>query len=154
AFAQLLELVGKDVADDAVAGGARLVVGEAISLRFLSAGSRCDKQCAQGRCRREKPQNHAVLPCCGTAPAPAAFARWGHWISREKAPASPRPLLLEHDIGIVLRRRPSGKNLRLGRRACQHGAPTAARNGAPIRRGAEHWLRVTVFLPGEKGRTR
>src|SRR5262249_8523264 len=84
ALAQLLELVGKDVADDAVAGGARLVIGEAIPLHVLSAGSGGEERRAQGR-RRENPQNHAVLPCWGGAPAPAASASLGTLDVRERA---------------------------------------------------------------------
>ena len=39
ALAQRLELVGEDIAEDAIAGRLRLVVGEAIMLHLLRAGA-------------------------------------------------------------------------------------------------------------------
>jgi hypothetical protein len=52
ALAQLLELVGEDVAEDAVAGGLRLVVGEAIMLCFLRGGGGCGEN-GRGKDRTE-----------------------------------------------------------------------------------------------------
>ncbi len=50
ALAQFLELVGKEVARDRIAGVARLVIGEAIMLHLLRRRGRDEKN--SGRCRQ------------------------------------------------------------------------------------------------------
>src|SRR5712692_7015833 len=68
ALAQFLELGGEEIAGNAVSRGLRLVIGEAVVLRVLRAGTR-DKpkqrhrgQCTRVRWRKPLDPGHSHLP--------------------------------------------------------------------------------------------